>query len=299
MVACRRTTSRCEQCPESAQSDLRTNGAKQLSNLQIRILSSVVLVAVALTLTWLGGMPYRLLCVAIAAAIFYEWMRMSRHNAPGGVPFLPEALMLAFIGALIAGLPAMFLLILVAGLAGFAVIAAWWRDVPQWEAGGIAYAALSGFSLAYLRDGDRAGLIATLFLFAVVWATDIAAYFTGRALGGAKLAPSISPGKTWSGAVGGTVGGLAAGLALAAATGWGGLWAGFVALLLAIVSQFGDLFESFVKRRSGVKDSSHIIPGHGGVMDRVDGLVAAALTLYVIGVLSGGADNPASGLVGG
>jgi phosphatidate cytidylyltransferase len=285
--------------PERAQSYLETNGAKQLSNLQIRILSSVVLVTVALTLTWLGGIPYRLLCVVIAAVIFYEWISMSRHNVPGGVPFLPEALMLVVIGGLIAGLPAMILLLLVATLTGFAVIAAWWRGVPQWEAGGIAYAALSGFSLAYLRDGDRAGFIATLFLFAVVWATDIAAYFTGRALGGAKLAPSISPGKTWSGAVGGTVGGLAAGLAMAGATGWGGVWAGLVALLLAIVSQVGDLFESFVKRRSGVKDSSHIIPGHGGVMDRVDGLVAAALTLYVIGVLSGSADNPASGLVGG
>ena len=92
---------------------------------------------------------------------------------------------------------------------------------------------------------------------------------------------------------------LLAGLALAAATGWGGAWAAGVALLLSIVSQIGDLFESLVKRRSGVKDSSHIIPGHGGVMDRVDGLVAAAFTLYVIGVLFGSADNPASGLVGG
>ena len=92
---------------------------------------------------------------------------------------------------------------------------------------------------------------------------------------------------------------MLAGLAFAALTGWGGLWAAVVALLLAIVAQIGDLFKSFVKRRSGVKDSSHIIPGHGGVMDRVDGLVAAALTLYVIGVLFGSADNPASGLVGG
>ena len=259
----------------------------------------MVLAIVALSLTWMGGVPYRLLCVVIAAAIFYEWMRMSRHHAPGGVPFLPEALMLVFMGALIAGPPAAILLALVAVLVLVAAIAALWRRVGQWEAGGLAYAALSGFSLAYLRDSDQAGFIASLFLFAVVWATDIAAYFTGRALGGPKLAPSISPGKTWSGAVGGTVGGLAAGLALASATGWGGLWAGIVALLLAIVSQFGDLFESFVKRRSGVKDSSHIIPGHGGVMDRVDGLVAAALTLYLIGVLSGGADNPASGLIGG
>ena len=132
-----------------------------------------------------------------------------------------------------------------------------------------------------LRGGDQAGLIAILFLFAVVWATDILAYFVGRALGGPKLAPSISPGKTWSGAVGGALGGRCSpAWRLRRRTGWGGRGPALVALLLAIVSQFGDLFESFVKRRSGVKDSSHIIPGHGGVMDRVDGLVAAAFTLY-------------------
>jgi phosphatidate cytidylyltransferase len=208
-------------------------------------------------------------------------------------------LILVFLGALIAGLPAIMLLALVAALVLIAVIVALLRNAPQWEAGGLAYAALSGFSLAYLRGGDHAGLIVILFLFAVVWATDIMAYFVGRSLGGPKLAPAISPGKTWSGAIGGAIGGLAAGLAVATATGWGGPWACMIALLLAIVAQVGDLFESFVKRRSGVKDSSHIIPGHGGVMDRVDGLVAAAFTLYVIGVLFGSADNPASGLVGG
>jgi phosphatidate cytidylyltransferase len=285
--------------PDPAGMGARTPGSNRLTNLQIRILSSVVLVIVVLGLTWLGGLPFRLLSVIIAGAIFYEWTRMCRPNAVGGLTFLPEALMLVFLGALIAGLSAIVLLALAAAIVLVAAIAAVLRKAPQWEAGGLAYAALSGFSLAYLRGGGHAGLIAILFLFAVVWATDILAYFVGRAIGGPKLAPSISPGKTWSGAAGGALGGLAAGLAFAAATGWGGVWAGAVALLLAIVAQIGDLFESFVKRRNGVKDSSHIIPGHGGVMDRVDGLVAAAFTLYVIGVLFGSADNPASGLVGG
>ena len=285
--------------PDPAGTGTRTPGSNRLTNLQIRVLSSIVLVVVVLGLTWLGGLPFRLLCVLIAGAIFYEWTAMCRPNAVGGLSFLPEALMLVFLGALIAGLPATPLLVLVAALVLVAVIAAMLRKAPQWEAGGLAYAALSGFSLAYLRGGDHAGLIAILFLFAVVWATDILAYFVGRAIGGPKLAPSISPGKTWSGAIGGALGGLAAGLAIAAMTEWVGLWAAAVALLLAIVAQIGDLFESFVKRRNGVKDSSHIIPGHGGVMDRVDGLVAAAFTLYVIGVLFGSADNPASGLVGG
>ncbi|TIP17063.1 MAG: phosphatidate cytidylyltransferase, partial [Mesorhizobium sp.] len=146
------------------------------------------------------------------------------------------------------------------------------------------YASLSGLSLAYLRGDSHSGLIAILFLFSVVWATDIAAYFVGRAVGGPKLAPSISPGKTQSGALGGAVGGIAAGLVLAIAAGAGNLtMLGLVALALSIVSQIGDLFESWVKRRHGCKDSSNLIPGHGGVMDRVDGLVAAAFALYVIG----------------
>ena len=208
--------------------------------------------------------------------------------------------MLVFLGALIAGLPAVTQLILVAALVLAVAIAASLRGASQWEAGGLAYAALSGFSLAYLRGGDHAGLVAILFLFAVVWATDILAYFVGRALGGPKLAPSISPGKTWSGAIGGAVGGLLAGAGDRGIDRLGRAGGPRRSrLLLAIVSQVGDLFESFVKRRNGVKDSSHIIPGHGGVMDRVDGLVAAAFTLYVIGVLFGSADNPASGLVGG
>ena len=141
------------------------------------------------------------------------------------------------------------------------------------------------------------GLLAILFLFAVVWATDIFAYFVGRSLGGPKLAPAISPGKTQSGAIGGTVGGVLAGIALAAFAGLGNLpLLALVALLLSIVSQVGDLFESWVKRRHGVKDSGNIIPGHGGVMDRVDGLVAAAFALYAIGSMLGSADKPAQAL---
>ena len=144
------------------------------------------------------------------------------------------------------------------------------------------------------------GLIAILFLFAVVWATDILAYFVGRSVGGPKLAPSISPGKTQSGAAGGAVGGVVAGVILAAAAGLSGLGQlAVIALVLSILAQAGDLFESWVKRQHGVKDSSAIIPGHGGVMDRIDGLVAAAFALYILGTLSGGANTPAHGLFAG
>lgn len=268
-----------------------------MSNLQQRVISAIVMAAVTLAVTWFGGLPFRLFCAAIVALIFYEWTRMSRQTVGAAFGFLPEFLAFVFIVALVAGLPALWLLLLGAILVAAVAIAARIRGTGQWEASGLAYAALSGLSLAYLRDDNHSGLIAILFLFAVVWATDIAAYFVGRAVGGPKLAPSISPGKTQSGAAGGAAGGVAAGLILAAAAGAGNLvQLGLVALALSIVSQVGDLFESWVKRRHGAKDSSKLIPGHGGVMDRVDGLVAAAFALYVIGWVAAGADHPALGL---
>ena len=268
-----------------------------MNNLQQRVISAIVMAAITLVLTWFGGLPFRLFCAAIVALIFYEWTRMSRQASGEELGFMPEALAIVFIVALIVGPPALWLLLLGAILVAVVAVAARVRGTGQWEASGLVYAALSGFSLAWLRDDNHSGLIAILFLFAVVWATDIAAYFVGRAVGGPKLAPSISPGKTQSGALGGALGGIAAGLLLAIAAGAGNLaQLGLVALVLSIVSQVGDLFESWVKRRHGAKDSSNLIPGHGGVMDRVDGLVAAAFALYVIGWVAAGADHPALGL---
>jgi phosphatidate cytidylyltransferase len=268
-----------------------------MSNLQLRTISALVMAVAVLWLTWLGGLPFRLLSALISAAIFYEWTRMARPRPATGVGLIPEALMAVFIVALLAGVSAPLLLGLIAAMVAITAIAASVRGAGQWDAGGLAYAGLSGLSLAFLRDGDHSGLVAILFLFSVVWATDILAYFVGRSVGGPKLAPSISPGKTRSGALGGAVGGVIAGVLLAAVAGAGDLAAyAAVALALSVVSQAGDLFESWVKRRHGAKDSGTLIPGHGGVMDRVDGLVAAALALYVIGWISASADHPAQGL---
>ena len=268
-----------------------------MSNLQLRVISALVMAIVVLGLTWLGGLPFRILSAAIAAAIFYEWCAMARTVANGSFQMLAAACLGVVLVALVAGYSAPVVL----AVLGFALIAALaaglLRGQGTWPGAGLAYAGLAAVSIAFLRDSDNAGLMAILFLFAVVWATDILAYFVGRAIGGPKLAPSISPGKTWSGAVGGTLGGMAAGLAVATAAGSTStalLLA--AALLLSVVSQIGDLFESWIKRRHGVKDSGKLIPGHGGVMDRVDGLVAAGFALYLICAALGGIDHPAQGL---
>jgi phosphatidate cytidylyltransferase len=128
--------------------------------------------------------------------------------------------------------------------------------------------------------------------------TDICAYGAGRALGGPLLWPRVSPNKTWAGAVGGLAGGIAAGVLVAYASRIGNLQAvAIVALVLSVLSQAGDLLESAVKRRFGAKDSSRLIPGHGGLMDRLDGFLVAAFAALLIGILRHGTDAPALGLL--
>ena len=132
----------------------------------------------------------------------------------------------------------------------------------------------------------------------MVWATDIAAYFVGRAVGGPKLAPRLSPNKTWSGSIGGLAGAVLAAVLVVQFSGVGGfLSASLVAIALSIVAQIGDLFESAIKRRFGAKDAGTLIPGHGGLMDRLDGFVAAAVLACLIGLAHGGIDAPARGLL--
>lgn len=144
------------------------------------------------------------------------------------------------------------------------------------------------------------GFVSILFIFAVVWSTDILAYFVGRAIGGPKLAPSISPGKTWSGAIGGAVAAVIGGGAVSMAYhGRISLLVLGLAFILSVFSQIGDLFESFVKRRFQVKDSSHLIPGHGGFMDRVDGLVFACFTVFLIAFVHAAATGDVPGSGGG
>lgn len=263
--------------------------------LRLRILSAVVMIAVTLIVTFVGGFSFRMLCAAIGGAVFYEWLKMAKAKTTASERQM-SALLMTTAGIIVLTAPGGALsFVMVAALVLLAFFAAPMLGSTRWNAAGLAYASLAALSLALLRGDGVEGLKAVVFVFVVVWATDIMAYFVGRTFGGPKLAPSISPGKTWSGAAGGAVFALVFGMFAAFMMETRLPVAALLALILAlsIASQIGDLFESWLKRRFQVKDSSKLIPGHGGVMDRVDGLVAASLLLYVVGAVLADADRPA------
>ena len=184
--------------------------------------------------------------------------------------------------------------------AAAAVLWEWTKLVTGliWTMAGIGYAGIMLLAPLLLRTDNTYGFLALVLLFAIVWTTDILGYFAGRAIGGPKLLPAISPKKTWSGAIAGTLGAMIVAVLVANYFGAFNTTAiAIIALLLSIMAQLGDLLESWVKRQFGAKDASHLIPGHGGVMDRLDGFWAAALVGCVIGLLHGGFDGAARGLL--
>ncbi len=169
---------------------------------------------------------------------------------------------------------------------------------PGWIIAGFGYAFVLWLAPMLLRADAANGFLAMVLLFTVVWTTDVLGYFFGRAFGGPKLMPTVSPKKTWSGAAAGTLGAMIAAVLVTKCFGSFNIGAiATVALLLSVLAQLGDLLESWVKRQFGAKDASRLIPGHGGVMDRLDGFWAAALAGCLIGVLRGGFGGAATGLL--
>ena len=173
-----------------------------------------------------------------------------------------------------------------APFAAVALMAFWLLPTSRWLALGMAYVGFGWASLLVLREAQN-GFGLVLFVMLVVWGNDIGAYLAGRLIGGPRLAPALSPSKTWSGAIGGLVLGAAAGIGVEMAFGRsaapGGAHAGIVsAIVLIVVAQAGDLLESGLKRRFGKKDSGSFIPGHGGLLDRVDGLLGAATAAVLV-----------------
>ncbi|WP_372424276.1 phosphatidate cytidylyltransferase [Salinarimonas chemoclinalis] len=263
----------------------------------VRLLSALVLVALALGTAWLGGYATGLFWLLAATAAAREWLDVTKPERREPIWAAMFMGLIALATSVMIAAPEAALLWLVLFPAGILVFGGRWRD-RLWSLLGFAVVVILATAPSIVREHPALGLTGLLWIFAVVWGTDVAAYFTGRALGGPKLAPRISPGKTWSGFFGGlVVGTLAGALVVAAgeALGWERPlgWTAIVVLtaVASVIGQAGDLAESKLKRHFNVKDSSRLIPGHGGVLDRIDAFVAVcAFVLLSLGIatLAGG-----------
>lgn len=249
------------------------------SDLKIRVISGLAMAAVALGLLWAGGLAFLTLTLVIAALVLREWCAITGALRPRMVYVLALTLLAASFGLAGAGnWPAGFLITICGGLLIGMLGLVLRQRTLRWVGPGLIYAAAPALALAWLRQQPD-GFKIVLWLMLAVVMTDTCAYFAGRRFGGPKLAPRISPKKTWSGLIGGMAGAALSGWVLGAIFQMPldrAIWLAGGGAVLAVVSQLGDLGESALKRAFGVKDSGSILPGHGGIMDRVDGLVAAA-----------------------
>ena len=276
------------------------------SELMLRVGSAAVLAPLAVGVAYLDGWLFVAFWIVAAIVVLWEWTSLvaASDRRPvlmsGGASVVLAVLLAAMTDTLGAGFYEARLLaaitVLAMGMLSVAVLAP--REQRAWVACGIPYAGALGIAPVVLRSDHERGFLAIIILFGIVWATDILAYFVGRTIGGPKLAPRFSPKKTWSGAVGGVLAGVLAAVVIAKLAGLTGLRTiAVIAAILSIAAQAGDIFESMLKRRFGVKDSSHLIPGHGGLMDRLDGFTAAAVVAALIGLARGGLEAPARGLL--
>ncbi len=258
-------------------------------NLALRIASGLALSAAALGIAYSGPLPFALLATAFVAIMAWEWGRLVSCSGLDAAWTIQVAMtgLAAWLAA--TDHAAIAVLMVAIGTAAAFVLRRLHLSysVAWWSASGVYYAGLPAVALVWMRADPEFGWFAILFIFVTVWTTDTAAYIFGKMIGGALLAPQISPKKTWAGFAGGLICGTLLGVCvLAGLAGARNLLA--VILLSAAVSfiaQAGDLGESSIKRFFGRKDASGIIPGHGGVLDRVDGLVFAALTCALIALL--------------
>jgi phosphatidate cytidylyltransferase len=263
-------------------------------NLLLRVAAALVLAPTTIAIAYVGGWLWTALVTLAAIGLFVEWLTIvaavpaTRVVASGVVALAVSGLCLA-----LGRIDASFVVLAL----GFAAVALLSSERRHWTAAGFFYAAAAQIASELVRLDQASGFAALILILLLVWVTDIGGYFAGRSIGGPKLWPRISPKKTWAGAIGGFV------ASLVIAAGFAALGLGktvpllVLGAVLSVASQFGDLFESAVKRRFGVKDSSHIIPGHGGLLDRLDGFVAAVVLAAIFGFLRGGVDGVGRGLM--
>ncbi|MFO1140870.1 MAG: phosphatidate cytidylyltransferase [Amaricoccus sp.] len=245
----------------------------RFADLGKRLASGILLAVIALLDLWAGGAWAAAFLSLVLALMLWEYHRM----VTGSDEILAPGLVVAVVAGILAlaataawGPPAGFGCLAVGAVA----VAAVGRPRPFWQLGGFLYMTLAMGALLVLRSKEPEGVLLILWLVLVVVAADVGAYFVGRRVGGKKLWPAVSPGKTWSGAFGGLAAAVVVGLVFSwLVVGWHPWRMGSLSLGIAVCSQFGDLLESAVKRRFGVKDASRLIPGHGGVMDRLDGVM--------------------------
>jgi phosphatidate cytidylyltransferase len=266
-----------------------------------RTASGVVLATVAVLANWAGSIPFAAMVCIIGVAMSWEWGRIVRGTAWDRTMLAHGTAVVGAIVLAAAGLAVWALALLALAAIGVAfgrLVVNSDRHLVM-SAAGVLYVGLPSVALVWLRDADAAGSLALLFVFAVVWTTDTFAYLCGSMIGGPRIWPALSPRKTWAGTIGGIV--FAGAIALAFA--WtSGSQAAIVllstALLLSAATQLGDLLESAIKRRYQIEQASSLIPGHGGFMDRMDGIAAAAVVAALIG-LARNAAAPAAALLAG
>jgi phosphatidate cytidylyltransferase len=274
----------------------RDNGAtpaRQAGSLRLRVISALVLGPIGLAAAWFGPPLLSLVVVLAAGVMAWEWARLCRLADAGGAGIVTAivAVVVASVIAATLALPTLAVVIAALGSALVAVLSR--RGFEAVLVGcGMLWIALPSIALVWLALDPRDGRATILWILAVVWATDIGAFAAGRTFGGPRLAPRVSPNKTWSGLLGGIVCAAAAGTGAGLILGTPDLGAVIVLSgALAVVAQTGDLTESIAKRHFGVKDSSGLIPGHGGLLDRLDGMLTvipavALLTHFGGGVLA-------------
>jgi phosphatidate cytidylyltransferase len=268
------------------------------SDLGTRTASALALIPAVIASEWLGGVWFQVFVLVLSGLVAHEWTAIV-HPRKGAQYALHMAsaicgsFALSLFSAEIAFLAIMGLAFMSALLVRFGGASS-----SKWSYLGIFYVGFPALGLVLLRDDPEYGFAAVLWIFLIVWAADILAYFAGRIIGGPKLAPSISPKKTWAGLGGAVAGSALVSIIFAYAAQLNGiLLLASIAGCLAVVEQAGDLFESSLKRFHGVKDSGKLIPGHGGVIDRVDGLIAVAVAAALFGLFRSGGLNAARGLL--
>jgi phosphatidate cytidylyltransferase len=257
----------------------------------LRVLFGVFLAIIAIALVFYSPDWYAVVTVVMALFASREWHRMVRSPAQARAAdrqpiHVQTAVSVVAIGLAVAALamrlvPVAFLL-LAAGIVVAFVLARRRNDNPLWHAGGVLYIGLPSLALVGLRVYPPQGALVVLGMFLIVWATDTGALVFGKLIGGRKIAPRLSPGKTWAGTIGGSVT-AAVVFALYIAFFGFNLWLAMLfAFLFSFAAHGGDLFESLVKRRFGYKDSGGLIPGHGGVLDRMDSMFACSVVLAIL-----------------